>query len=173
MILNMKIYILRHGQTNYNAEGRFQGQVNTDLNENGIKQANETKKVLENIKFDIVISSPLKRAMDTAKIVTEVEPIIDNRIMERSFGKLEGEYGIPNYEEKIEEYNVETYESLCERVYSFLNDILTKYRDKQNILIGTHECIAQVIETYFNKKQNKENWKEFRINNAGYKVYEI
>ena len=93
--------------------------------------------------------------------------------MERSFGKLEGEYGIPNYEEKIEEYNVETYECLCERVYSFLNDVLEKYKDKQNILVGTHECIAQVIETYFNKKQNKENWKEFRIKNADYKVYEI
>ena len=169
----MKIYVLRHGETDYNAEGKFQGQVNTTLNENGLKQANEAKNKLKNVKFDNVISSPLIRAIKTAQIVTDREPAIDNRIIERSFGKLEGKHGIPDYEEKIEEYNIETYEGLCKRVYEFLEDTIRKYIDKENILIATHECIAQIIETYFNKKQNKENWKEYRLKTGDYKAYEI
>lgn len=63
----MKLYVLRHGQTDYNKEGRFQGQNNIELNEEGIKQVKETAKILRNINFDKVYVSPLKRAIDTAK----------------------------------------------------------------------------------------------------------
>ena len=66
----MKLYVLRHGETDYNKEGIFQGQNNIDLNEEGIKQAQITAKSLENIYFDKVYVSPLKRAIQTAKIVT-------------------------------------------------------------------------------------------------------
>ena len=86
----MKLYVLRHGETDYNKEGIFQGQNNIDLNEEGIKQAQITAKSLENIFFDKVYVSPLKRAIETAKIVTNNELEIDDRIKERSFGKLEG-----------------------------------------------------------------------------------
>ena len=168
----MNIYILRHGQTNYNLEGKFQGQIDTILNENGIKQANETKEKLRHINFDIVICSPLKRAIQTAKIVTNKDIITDNRIIERSFGKLEGEYSIPDYEEKLEIYQIETFEELCKRVYKFLEDTIKKYKNQNNILIVTHECIAQVIETYFNDEKNKENWKEYRLETGSYKKYE-
>lgn len=169
----MNLYILRHGETDYNLEGKFQGRVNTALNETGIKQSYKTKEKLEKIKFDIVISSPLDRAVQTTKIVTNINPIIDERIVERSFGTLEGEYSIPDYENKIKMYNIETYEQICERVYDFLNDILKKYKNTDNILIGTHSCVAQIIETYFNKNLNKTNWKEFKLKNAEYKKYQI
>jgi len=169
----MNLYILRHGETNYNLEGKFQGRVNTDLNETGIYQSNKTKEKLKKEKFDIVISSPLSRAIETTKIVSNIDPIIDERIIERSFGTLEGTYCIPDYEDKIEIYNIETYEQICERVYDFLNDIIKKYNNKDNILIGTHACVAQIIETYFNKEQNKTNWKEFKLKNAEYKKYKI
>lgn len=169
----MNLYVLRHGETNYNLEGKFQGRVNTNLNETGIKQANKTQKQLKNINFDFIISSPLNRAIQTTRIVTNTEPTIDERIIERSFGKLEGKPCIPDYENKIEIYNIETYEQLCKRVYNFLNDIIKKYKNKDNVLVGTHACVAQIIETYFNKKQNKINWKEFQLKNAEYKVYQI
>lgn len=169
----MNIYVLRHGETDYNLQGKFQGQTNIPLNEIGIQHANNTKKQLANIKFDLVISSPLDRAIQTTKIVTNINPIIDERIIERSFGKLEGQSSIYDFEEKIEEYNIETYEQLCERIYSFLDDLIKQHLDKENVLVGTHACVTQIIETYFNKNKNKSNWKDCYLKNAEYKVYKI
>ena len=84
------IYVVRHGQTDWNLEGRFQGRIDIPLNEKGKSQAKKTKEKLEGIKFDKVFSSPLKRALETAKIITD-EPIdIDDRIIERCNGQLEG-----------------------------------------------------------------------------------
>ncbi len=170
----MNLFILRHGQTDYNLLGKFQGQVNTTLNETGIKQAYETKELLKNINFDVIICSPLQRAIKTANIVTNDAPfIIDNRIIERSFGSLEGQFGIEDFENYLDKYNIENYTSLCNRVYSFLDDITKKYSDMNNILITTHEGIAQIINTYFDKNYNIYNWKNFRLQTGNYKKYII
>ena len=64
------IYIVRHGQTDWNVEGRNQGRTDIELNETGIKQAEEIAKKLEGKKFDMVFSSPLKRAYKTAQIIS-------------------------------------------------------------------------------------------------------
>ena len=63
------IYIVRHGQTEYNVVGRYCGRIDVPLNENGINQAYELRDILKNIKFDYVFSSPLKRALKTAEII--------------------------------------------------------------------------------------------------------
>ena len=124
----MKLYILRHGETDYNNQGRFQGQNDISLNERGKKQAEETKIKLKDIKFDKVFVSPLKRAIETAKIVVpDYNLEVDNRIIERSFGKLEGKKGYLDYEKKIEEYKIESIFKLEQRVEYFLIDILFNY----------------------------------------------
>ena len=64
----MEILLTRHGQTEWNVLGKVQGRADIELNEKGIKQAEETRKVLENINMDLIICSPLKRAAQTAKI---------------------------------------------------------------------------------------------------------
>jgi broad specificity phosphatase PhoE len=64
------IYVVRHGQTDWNLEGRFQGRIDIPLNEKGKNQAKKTKEKLEGIEFDKVFSSPLKRALETAQIIT-------------------------------------------------------------------------------------------------------
>ena len=169
----MKLYVLRHGETDYNKEGLFQGQNNIDLNEEGIKQAQITAKSLENIYFDKVYVSPLKRAIETAKIVTNNELEIDNRIKERSFGKLEGKKTIADYEERIEEFGIETIEDLEKRIKSFLKDIISKNQDCENILMVTHGGVAQIINKILDKKYNDNNFKDFRLKNADYVCYEI
>ena len=75
------IYVVRHGQTDWNLEGRFQGRIDIPLNEKGKSQAKKTKEKLEGIKFDKVFSSPLKRALETAKNITDETIDIDDRII--------------------------------------------------------------------------------------------
>ena len=163
----MNLYILRHGQTNYNVEGRFQGQVDTLLNETGEKQVEETATELSHIDFDIVISSPLTRAIQTAKKVTKKEIHKDIRIIERSFGILEGQLSVPDYEENFEKYKIEPMESLQKRVNEFLDEVKEKYSKKQNVLVVTHEAIAQVIEAYFNGIPKSNNIKPGQVINPG------
>ena len=83
------IYIVRHGQTNWNLEGRNQGRIDIELNEKGIQQAELTSEKLENIKFDKVFSSPLKRAYKTAQVICEKIGIDENEIIvdERKIGR--------------------------------------------------------------------------------------
>lgn len=169
----MNLYILRHGQTDYNLMGKFQGQVDIVLNENGIKQAKEVAKELSTIQFSKVFSSPLRRAIQTAELVTKSEIILDNRIIERSFGMLEGKESIADYEEKIEKYQIEAIEVLKERVNSFLSEILQKYHYCDNILIATHACTTIMIECYFTKKSYEEVQKYYKLGNGQYKKYII
>ena len=65
----MKIYIIRHGQTEWNKSGRLQGQTDIALNENGKELAVKVGYALKEISFDRVISSPLARAVETAQLV--------------------------------------------------------------------------------------------------------
>lgn len=89
----MKLYIIRHGETAWNVEGRLQGQTDTELNENGVRLAKVTAEGLKNIPFDLGISSPLRRAKHTAELVLagrNVPLTTDDRLMELSFGSWEG-----------------------------------------------------------------------------------
>ena len=67
----MILYIVRHGETDYNVKHIIQGVVNTNLNETGIRQAQNLKKEIDKLDIDLVIVSPLKRACETASIITK------------------------------------------------------------------------------------------------------
>ena len=90
----MKFYYIRHGQTDWNLAEKMQGgQTEKDLNEKGVKQAIETREKLKNIEYDILICSPMNRAIQTAQIINEgrnVPIIIDERLRERRLGEMEG-----------------------------------------------------------------------------------
>lgn len=166
----MNIYVLRHGQTVLNVQGKFQGRIDTELTEVGISQVKKSETELKKINFDMVFVSPLKRAIDTAKIITDKELTIDSRIIERSFGSLEGNDSIPDYEDRINEFGIEPLEDIKKRVNNFLDEIKEKYADKENILIVTHEAVAQNINAYFNRVSNI---KDFRLQTGTYAVYKV
>ena len=89
----MKIYVMRHGQTDWNLAGKAQGRTDIELNDTGIEQAKQAKKQIDNYKIDLIICSPLKRARKTAEIINEAincQIISDERIIERGFGNIEG-----------------------------------------------------------------------------------
>ncbi len=164
----MKILITRHGQTDWNVLGKIQGQTDIELNDNGRQQAKETGELIKNENIDIIITSPLKRAKETAKIINEnfnVTIIEDNRLMERNFGKSEGltkddrrklkeinpeVNDVWNYNKNIDFNGMETMQDFCNRIYKFLDEIINKYRYK-NILIVTHGGVSVPIKCYFMK----------------------
>ena len=71
----MKLYMIRHGQTEWNKEKRLQGRVDIPLNAYGIQLAEETRDGLLGVRFDIAFTSPLKRAKKTAQILLEGQDV--------------------------------------------------------------------------------------------------
>ena len=91
--MNKIFYIFRHGQTDYNAEKRVQSILDIPLNQDSVNQAKQLAKNLSDVQFDCIYSSPLSRALDTAKIVVEnrdIEIITDPGLQERNLGALCG-----------------------------------------------------------------------------------
>jgi len=89
------IYLFRHGKTDFNTKKIFTGWMDSKLTKEGIKNAKEISKKLKNKKIDVAIYSHLSRSKDTLKYVLNFHPecktlICDDRIIERSYGELEG-----------------------------------------------------------------------------------
>ena len=88
-----QLYLIRHGQTDWNLRAMLQGRTDIPLNETGRRQAMEAGERLAGVHFDAVYSSPLQRAMDTAKLVSgwrEEKICPDERLTEIAFGPYEG-----------------------------------------------------------------------------------
>ena len=84
---------LRHGVTDWNRQGRFQGRTDIPLNDEGVSQAHAAALRLQTIRFDHVVASPLARALKTAEIIAAAanKPLaVDDGIIECNFGSLEG-----------------------------------------------------------------------------------
>ena len=85
------IYIIRHGQTEMNHRGVLQGRSDHPLNAAGIAQAEEAASLLRGIPFSAVYTSPLTRALQTARIVAPgIVPMVDPRLVEMDYGPYEG-----------------------------------------------------------------------------------
>lgn len=161
----MKLYITRHGETDWNKENRVLGRPDIPLNETGRLQAQSLALKLKDIPIDKVYASPLSRASETAEIAVReknLSVIQDKRLIEQSFGIFEGR---PRddavYQEEKYKYfkpfeNGESFLDVAARVYPFLQDILTNEDPDASILIVTHGGIARVISNYFHGMENKE-----------------
>ena len=153
------IYLTRHDQTDWNVQKKVMGRCDEPLNEKGREQARQTKELLSNIAFDLIICSPLLRAKETAQIIEQDRNIkieYDDRIIERDFGELEGLEtkafdfdGFWNYYKNNTYDKAENIQEFFNRIYVFLDDICTKYADK-NILIVAHGGVSIPFNCYFN-----------------------
>lgn len=95
------IYVIRHGQTDWNLEGRTQGSIDTELNETGRCQVNSVRNELLNTKLDVVLCSPRNRCKSTAEIICQDRdiPIIElEDLRERDFGEFEGKQKDVDYD---------------------------------------------------------------------------
>lgn len=100
----MRLFVTRHGQTQYNIEVRICGRSNVKLTDKGIAQAHELAEQMRDTKIDVILSSPLIRARETAQIVADAigAPIeVDERLAERDYGVIDGTYeGTPGFMEQ-------------------------------------------------------------------------
>lgn len=165
------IYIVRHGQTDWNLEGRYAGRIDVPLNDKGIEQANVIKEELKDIIFDKFFSSPLTRAYKTAQIISDNKIIKDNRIIERSNGDLEGklkneimtkiDFNDPNEKQ----YNIESIIDFRERIKTFFDEITNLYEEK-NILIVTHAGVGIYARCYFEGEPLDGDYSKYKIKNC-------
>ena len=172
----MNIFIVRHGQTDYNINGRYGGRIDVPLNETGEAEAQILKAKLTGIKFDRVYCSPLSRARRTAEIITDEPLIIDERIIERSNGDLEGRLKSeikdkPDFNDPDEtRYNIENIVPFRERIDSFLSEITSEDSD-ENILIVTHAGVGIYARVYFEGEPLDEDYMSYKLDNCEVKVY--
>ncbi len=162
----MKLYVLRHGKTQWNALRKVQGAADIPLAEEGISLARKVGETLKEIPFDLCFSSPLKRATQTAELVLgkkadKVPIILDKRIQEIDFGILEGTqfkdekgnminremeifFTDPNRFSRPE--NGENISDILKRTKEFWKEITTDpdLRDK-TILISSHGCAVRAL----------------------------
>ncbi len=158
--LNNRLFVCRHGETDLNRQGRIQGSLDIPLNANGIKQAQRLAKQLESQNIDIIVSSSMLRAVQTAEIISaelnlEISETMEE-FREKDFGIFEGK----TIEEcmhisKCTDRNVSKYPTgetdyqLAERVQKGLVYLYKKY-NCQKILLVCHGVVMKVIYLYLN-----------------------
>lgn len=143
----MDIVFVRHGSTELNEKHVYGGVMNAEISQKGISEIKSIKKYIENIKFDLVYTSPLKRAIQSTNLIAENYEI-DNRLSEMNFGIFEGlsyseiarSYPVESksWGEDVLNYRIPEGENLRDvfnRTESFIEDIS---KQKGNILVVAH-----------------------------------
>ncbi len=158
----MKIYIVRHGETDANVKKLAQGRTDDPLNKNGRDLAILTGQAIKGIHFDDCISSPLIRASETAKIIlaesgNDIPFTLDGRLLEMDFGEREGESLAKLAETSYLFYadpfqfpgfpGGETIQDVCNRTQDFLKELIAK-DDGKTYLISTHGCAMRAMTSY-------------------------
>lgn len=152
----MKIYLVRHGETDWNLQRRFQGREDIALNDNGILQAKQCGQVLKMVNFKAVITSPLIRAKRTAKLIAELigteQVIVDDGLIERDFARLSGlsQEERKAFYESGQEDGMEPFEDLCNRMMSSIRKYADLYYD-DNILIVSHGASINAVLSVISK----------------------
>lgn len=165
------LYIVRHGETDWNAEGKTQGESDIPINNKGIKQAKALNKNLKDVKFNAVFSSDLVRAQRTAEIIAMERKLAVKTsylLRERRYGKLDGTpyhmmqefHRIWNNLSKKGRVRYrpyggyETDEEVISRLITFIREVAAFYLGK-TVLIVSHGGIIRTLlnhlseETYF------------------------
>ena len=169
------IILIRHGETLWNVEGRYQGQLNSDLTPKGKVQAKENAfKVEKELDFTLPFkfySSPLGRAKESAIIISEVlglkreEIIFDDRIKELNYGIFEGktkEECAKNHSKELAEREADKWSYLIEGGESYeevskrLHDWLDTIKEEKFIIMVAHEMVNRALRgVYCNYSKQK------------------
>ncbi len=160
----MKIYVARHGETDYNSQELGCGVSDIPLNEKGLKQAERLAEVTARYPhIGLMIVSPLARARQTAECILRRCPMelrIDDRLREQDYGVFEGKKKGKEFHAAVREFakpcpGGESLFHVAQRVYNFLDELI---RDQPagEVLLLTHGAVSRVIRSYFVPMGNEE-----------------
>ena len=190
----LKLYIVRHGETEWNVIKRFQGQLNTPLTEKGMEKLRKTGKKLENVLFDEVYTSELERTVNSAEIILNENNGYKNNKLELQklaelnevyFGVWQGLtyeevflkypeegnnyfYNVKNY--KAENVEAEKLEDALERFLKGINKILDSH-ESGNILVVTHGTVFEMFINYVGNSSIFDIDERTLMDNGDYKVF--
>ena len=183
-----KFYIIRHGETNWNAKKIVQGQVDIPLNKTGEKQAEALAKELKYEKFDLAFSSDLLRAKRTTEIIALEHKLTvetTRALRERMFGEYEGkttEKMSQTYSALVTKLNreerlrfkltdkAESDEEMISRIFTFLRETAIVFPGKK-ILTGTHGGVIRILLVHLGYMSYEELSRK-RILNGGFVILE-
>ena len=157
-----RIFLIRHGETNWNKEGRFQGQINIPLNDQGKDQARKTSEYLRNICFNKAFSSSMHRPYETAQIILQNNKDLNikkiDSLVEISHGlwegKLEAEIRekwpdlLKNWHDKPEEVTMpkgESIKDVSERSIEAFNKICLSQKSDDQTLLVAHDAVNKTL----------------------------
>lgn len=178
------LYIVRHGQTDWNLEKRLQGQTDIPLNSIGKDQASEAAQLLKDIKFDATYSSDLLRAKQTAEIIALDHQLVvktTELIRERHFGRWEGELvseirdlldikkALSDEERKHYKHHpeIESDEEIFIRFNTFIREIAATHLN-QNILVASHSGSIRIFLIHLGLYTHHQLRADGAIKNSGY-----
>ena len=173
-----KLYFVRHGETFWNVENKICGVTDIALTERGHQEAIDTGKYIkeQNLQFDEILSSPLIRASETARHISEMTGIpmrIEPRLIEQNFGKYESTARDGAEFQIAKGYFLDRYGTgesmmrLGQRIYNLLDDIR---QEEKTYLLVAHNGIARVIQSYFYDMTNEE-YARFGVRNCAVLEY--
>ena len=172
----MEIYIVRHGETVWNEKKLLQGRTDIELNESGRKLARITGENLAGTHFDVVYSSPLKRAYETAQLIDGNRdiPIIKNDLIkEMCFGDWEGQNMSELLKDDGQDFKYffkqpqlykptshgESFEELCRRAAKFMTEYIEPLESKYSrVMIVAHGAINKAMMMHVKKHDMADFW---------------
>lgn len=160
----MKLYIARHGETQWNVDDRISGRTDIPLTERGLEQAKALAEKAVGKGIEVIIASPLIRARQTAQAVSDVLGIpvaIDERLIELNFGIFEGlDRGHPDFQRYRGQLPLrfpggESAFDLAHRVKSCLEDVKRDHAGK-TVLLVCHGGVCRMVKSFFEDMTNDE-----------------
>lgn len=172
----MELYIVRHGETVWNADKKLQGSVDIELNENGRRLAGETGENLEGTEFDCIYSSPLIRAYETACLIRghrNIPIIRDERLRELCFGEKEGHNFTKLLEDESDPFHHffkrpdlyqapkggETLEEICLRAKEFMQQVIEPEKNHyKRVMIVAHGALNKALMCHIKQHGIAQYW---------------
>ncbi|MDK2868464.1 MAG: hypothetical protein PWP51_2962 [Clostridiales bacterium] len=188
----LEIYIARHGQTEWNREGRLQGWLNSALTDQGVESAEILGREIDHIQFDAYYSSPSERAYKTLEIALspmKPEIVTDERLMEMGLGEWQGKLmseirrdyktAFDDYFHKPERFSLlgaESYYDVKDRVDHFINELVKvhfHHARPKKVLVITHGVTLMMMRLLFNGGDIKDLASYGVADNAKLHVYQF
>ena len=184
----MKLYLVRHGETDWNKACRMQGRKGVGLNEIGVEQVRTLADEIQKraINFDICFASPLKRAVESAEILVggKCEILYDDRLAERCFGEFEGrsrdEYwkslgknDVFDRKLNYSGFGIEPIKDVLDRAKSFIKDITERYKGDTKVLVVAHGSLLRAMHFEIVGYDDATDFLSFGLKNAELREYDI